>query len=87
DRLRTFNGLDATPLYQPPPLADRIKPRPGGVGTHLLCPTRLEANKRPGLFLDALASMRTPVDAVLAGRGSLADELAASADRLGIRDR
>ena len=87
ERMRTYNGLDAVPLYQPPPLADRIKPRPGGVGTHVLCPTRLEANKRPGLFLDAIASMRTPVDAVLAGRGSLADDLAASAERLGIRDR
>lgn len=86
-RLRTFNGLTATPLYQPPPLADRLRPRASGPGSHVLCPTRLEANKRPGLFLDALASMTTPIDAVLAGKGSLADELAASADRLGLGDR
>lgn len=87
DRLRRFNGLDATPLYQPPPLADRLAPRSGGPGTHVLCPSRLEANKRPGLFLDALASMRTPVDGVLTGTGSLAEELRGSADRLGIADR
>lgn len=88
ERMRRFNGLDATPLYQPPPLADRLAPRPASQpGRHVLCPTRLEANKRPGLFLDALASMARPVDAVLAGKGSLADELAASVDRLGLGGR
>jgi glycosyltransferase involved in cell wall biosynthesis len=87
DRLRAYNGLSATPLYQPPPLADRLRPRPGGRGTHILCPTRLEANKRPGLFLDALASMRATVDGVLTGRGSLADELQGSIERLGLADR
>ena len=87
ERLHRYNGLGATPLYQPPPLADRLKPRLGGVGSHILCPTRLEANKRPGLFLDAVASMRKPVDGILAGKGSLADELQASTDRLGLSDR
>ena len=87
DRLRRYNGLDASPLYQPPPLADRLKPRAGGTGQHILCPTRLEANKRPGLFLDAMASMQRPIDGVLAGKGSLATELAESAERLGLADR
>lgn len=87
ERMRTYNGLTATPLYQPPPLADRLKPRTAGLGEHILCPTRLEANKRPGLFLDAIASMAKPFPAVLAGKGSLATELAESADRLGIADR
>jgi len=86
-RMQQYNGLKATPLYQPPPLADQLKPRTAGVGSHILCPTRLEANKRPGLFLDAMASMGEAVDGVLAGKGSLADELAASAERLGLADR
>jgi len=86
-RMQTYNGLSATPLYQPPPLADRLTPRRAGRGDHILCPTRLEANKRPGLFLDALASMRTPVDAVLAGKGSLAEDLQGSVERLGIAER
>ncbi len=87
DRLRRFNGIDATPLYQPPPNAELLTPRAGGTGSHVLCPTRLEANKRPGLFLEGIAAMRTEVPAVLAGRGSLHDELAADADRLGIAGR
>ena len=87
-RMERYCGLPATALYQPPPLADRLKPRVRGThGTHVLCPTRLEANKRPGLFVDAVASMRTALPAVLAGRGSLSDELAASIARLGLGDR
>jgi glycosyltransferase involved in cell wall biosynthesis len=52
-----------------------------------LCPTRLEANKRPALFLDAMASMEESVDGVLAGKGSLSAELAASTERLGLGAR
>jgi glycosyltransferase involved in cell wall biosynthesis len=87
-RMRTYCGLSAQALYQPPPLADRLKPRTGGrPGSHILCPTRLEANKRPGLFVDAVAAMSLDTPAVLAGRGSLADDLAASVDRLGLGAR
>lgn len=87
ERMHRWCGLDATPLYQPPPLADRLKPRDSGPGDHILCPTRLEGNKRPGMFVDALAAMRNRVPAVLAGRGSLAGDLAAQVDRLGLDGR
>ena len=87
DRMRRWCGLDATPLYQPPPLADQLKPRATGAGDHILCPTRLEGNKRPGMFVDGLAAMRNRVPAVLAGRGSLAGELEAQVDRLGLDGR
>lgn len=88
DRLERYCGLSASALYQPPPLADRLHPRPAGTkGIHVLCATRLEANKRPGLFVDAVASMRTEMPGVLAGRGSLGDDLAASVERLGLGDR
>ncbi|MFN8017728.1 MAG: glycosyltransferase family 4 protein [Acidimicrobiales bacterium] len=87
DRLRRYNGLAATPLYQPPPLAEQLRPRPAGVGGHILCPTRLEANKRPGLFVEGLAAMATKVPGVLAGKGSLDADLRATADRLGLGER
>src|SRR5690606_7037444 len=87
ERMRRWRGLEATTPYQPPPLADRLTPRPGGAGDHVLCPTRLEGNKRPAMFLDGLAAMRNRVPAVLAGRGSLADDLAGQVDRLGLDGR
>ncbi|MCB0978808.1 MAG: glycosyltransferase family 4 protein [Acidimicrobiales bacterium] len=87
DRLRTYCGLDAETLYQPPPLADRLTPRTAGRGDLVLCPTRLEANKRPGLFVEAVAAMRTEVRGVLAGTGSLGPELRARATELGAGDR
>ncbi len=87
-RMHRYCGLDATALYQPPPLADRLAPRASGTpGQHVLCPTRLEANKRPGLFVEGVAAMSRPVPAVLAGRGSLANELAGSVERLGVSGR
>lgn len=86
-RLQRYCGLSADVLYQPPPFADRLVPRASGPGSHILCNTRLEANKRPGLFLDAVASMRSEVPAILAGRGSLATAMEASVERLGIGDR
>ncbi len=75
-RLRRFNGLDAVTLHHPPPLADRLRPRAGGgPGKHVLCVTRLEGNKRPELFIDALAASRSGISGVLAGRGTMADAL------------
>lgn len=87
DRMARWCGLTSTPLYQPPPLADRLGPRRSGPGSHVLCPTRLEANKRPGLFVEAMAAMTSTVPGILAGRGSLAPELAAAVDRLNLGER
>ncbi|MCU1354228.1 MAG: glycosyltransferase, partial [Acidimicrobiales bacterium] len=88
DRLRRFNGLEATPLAHPPPLADLLAPRPAGApGRHVLCATRLEANKRPGLFLEAMAASGSGVPGILAGRGTLATELEEQAARLDLGPR
>ena len=76
-RLARYNGLAATPLYHPPPLAESL--HPGSFGDYVFCPTRLERNKRPGLAVDALAEMASGTRVVLAGRGSLEDELRAAA--------
>lgn len=87
-RLRRFNGLDATPLPHPPPLADRLHARPAGrAGQHVLCATRLEASKRPEMFVDALAASTAGVPGVLAGRGSLAVDLASRVEAHGLGAR
>ena len=85
DRLARFNGLPSTPLHHPPPLHDRIWPGPQG--DYVFCPSRLEANKRPGLLVDAMAHVRPAVRAVLAGMGSLEPALRARVAGLGLADR
>jgi len=87
-RLRRFNGLDAEPLYHPPPFADLLYRRPDGApGRHILCNTRLETNKRPEMFIDAMAASSSGVPGVLAGRGSLAGALRARVEELDLSDR
>ena len=85
DRLARFNGLPSSPLYHPPPLHDRL--HTGTQGDYVFCPSRLESNKRPGLLVDAMASVRPSVRAVLAGRGSLDGALRARLGELGLTDR
>jgi glycosyltransferase involved in cell wall biosynthesis len=85
NRLARYNGLDAVPLYHPPPLADRL--HDGPFGDYVLCPTRLEGNKRPELVVDAMAHVRSGVRGVLAGRGTMAAALAERSAQLGVADR
>jgi glycosyltransferase involved in cell wall biosynthesis len=85
DRLARFNGLVAEPLHLPPPLHDRLTP--GDPGDEVFTVTRLEQNKRPGLLVEAMAHVRSPVRAAVAGRGSAAGGLAAAVERLGLGDR
>ncbi len=85
DRLARYNGLVAEPVYHPAPLFDELHRGPFG-GT-VFCPLRLEGNKRPGLIVEALEHVRSDARVALAGRGSLHDELVATAGRLGVTDR
>jgi glycosyltransferase involved in cell wall biosynthesis len=85
DRLARYNGLVGTPLYHPPPLHERL--HPGEFGNYVFCPTRLAENKRPHLVIEGVAAARTPVRAVVAGRGPLASSLAKMASDLGVGRR
>ena len=84
-RLALYNGLAAEPLYHPPPLHDRL--HTGPLGDYVFCPTRLEHNKRPQVVVEGLAQTTSGARAVLAGRGSLGDELVRRAKDLGVDDR
>lgn len=68
ERLARFCGVESTPLYHPPPLADRL--RPGPFGDYVFGVSRLEANKRPGLMVDAVLAATAGVKGILAGTGS-----------------
>lgn len=87
-RLARYNGITGTPLYHPPPLADRLAPGdrlgPGAPGNEVFCPTRLEHNKRPMLAVEAMAHTRSDATLRLAGQGTLAGDLAARVAELGV---
>jgi len=65
ERLMRYNGIESEPLYHPPPRADRL--RRGEQGDYVFYPSRLEAQKRQEILIEAMAHTRTPVRAVLAG--------------------
>lgn len=85
NRLMSFNGLASVPLYHPPPSAGQLQP--GKYGDYIFLPSRLEVNKRPWLLVEALAKTRTPVRAILCGRGSQEKQVRALAKKLGVEDR
>jgi glycosyltransferase involved in cell wall biosynthesis len=85
DRLARFNGLPGEPLYHPPPLSDLL--HPGEMGDYVFTPTRLETNKRPDRIVEAAAHVTSGVRAVVAGRGTMAEDLQRRVSQLGVGDR
>ena len=84
-RLRHFNGLNADPLYHPPPLADRL--RAGDYGDYVLSVGRLEPIKRIDLALRAMQHVDSPTRLVVVGDGSQREALESLADTLDVSDR
>lgn len=64
-RLRTFNGLDSTPLHIPLNRPDDFKPGP--FGDFVFYPGRFDHTKRQHLLVDALKLTPPPLKAVLVG--------------------
>lgn len=85
DRLARFNGLEGTPLYHPPPLADRLEPGP--FDDYIFCPSRLAENKRADLLVEALAHSTSGIRLVLAGDGPMRPMLEDRARELGVTNR
>jgi glycosyltransferase involved in cell wall biosynthesis len=67
-RLTKFNGVAATALYHPPPLAGRL--HAGRYDDYVLVVGRLESVKRPELAIRAMAHVPSPITLVLVGEGS-----------------
>jgi len=67
ERLLANNHLDSEPLYHPPFAADRLycgEPLP-----YIFFPSRFESAKRQELLVRAMALVKSPVAALLAGQG------------------
>ncbi|MCC7077606.1 MAG: glycosyltransferase family 4 protein [Acidimicrobiia bacterium] len=84
-RLERYNGLDATPLYHPPPLAGEL--HEGPFTPVAFSAMRLEGNKRPELLVEAASHLDRGAHLRIAGRGALHDELVARTRELGVEDR
>jgi glycosyltransferase involved in cell wall biosynthesis len=84
-RLREHNGIESEPLYHPPPRAETL--RAGETGDYVFFPSRLEAQKRQSLLIEAMQHVSTPVRAVFAGGGSALEDLRALVRRLGVGER
>jgi glycosyltransferase involved in cell wall biosynthesis len=84
-RLRRFNGLDATPIYHPPRLADRL--RPGPADDYVLCVGRLESVKRADLAVRAMRHVDRPLRLVVVGDGTQRANTERLAAGLGLTDR
>ena len=65
ERLKHYNNLDSETLYHPPPLAEHL--RPGEQGDYVFYPSRLEAQKRQELIIEAMRFVQTPIKLILAG--------------------
>lgn len=85
DRLARFNGLAATPLYHPPPLADRLGP--GEFGDYVFAIQRFDQNKRPGMIADGLSRCSNRVRGISAGRGELLEQVRQRARELRVEAR
>jgi glycosyltransferase involved in cell wall biosynthesis len=84
-RLQTFNDLDSTPLYHPPPRFDEF--RVGASENYILSVGRLESIKRVEPLVRAMAHTETDLRCVICGTGPEEEALRALASKLGIEDR
>lgn len=85
DRLQRYCGVQAMPLYAPPPLHDRL--HGGPFGDYLFFVGRLDPIKRIDLTIRALAETRSPVRLKIAGRGPAGEPLRELVETLGLADR
>ena len=84
-RLSRYNNIESEPLYHPPPRAERLVS--GDAGDYVFYPSRVEAQKRQALLVEAMRHTKTNVRAVVAGSGPALEECRALAKRHGVAER
>jgi glycosyltransferase involved in cell wall biosynthesis len=84
-RLNKFNGVDAIPLYHPPPLVGSL--HEGTSADYVLVVSRLEPDKRPDLAIRAMAHAAATIRLVVVGDGSERQQLQRLAADLGVANR
>lgn len=85
ERLHAYTGLEATPLYHPPPAPAQFYT--GEVLDYVYVPSRLERLKRQDLVIAAARYVRSPVAFVISGDGGQTRTYQAMIDEAGVADR
>lgn len=86
NRLWTFNQIDSTPLYHPPPLAKEVYC--GASEPYIFFPSRLEPTlKRQPLLIEAMRFVKSPVVALIAGKGRQESKLQDLVAKFGLEHR
>ena len=85
DRLQRYNGLRATPVYQPPPRAERYHCE--SYGDYVFTVSRQDPQKRNDLLIRAMPYTRSGIRAVIGGTGPVLEANKALAVELGVADR
>lgn len=89
DRLQRYCGIEAEPLYHPPPHAERYRCAEAA-DPYLFFPSRLNRAKRQELVLEALTVTRHPVEVRFAGAAdepAYPEQLRRLAERLEVTHR
>ena len=84
-RLARDCGIDAPPLYHPPPSAEGIWS--AEAQPVIFAPSRIEELKRQLLLIEAFAHVRSPVTAVLTGEGTMREACERRIAELGLGGR
>lgn len=85
DRLKKTTGFDGHCLHHPPPLAGRT--RRGEAEDFVFTVSRLDRTKRIELLVEAMAHVRPPLRAIIAGDGPERGALERRAAELGLGER
>lgn len=88
-RLQDFCGIEAQPLYHPPPGAEAFRCA-RDAGDYLFFPSRISASKRQSLIVEALAATKFPVKVRFAGVADSAEygkSIMSLAQRLRVEER
>lgn len=85
ERLQRYNGLSSEAVYHPPRNAELF--HCGESLPYIFAPSRLEPLKRQMLLIEAMAHVRGPLKAIIAGVGGAEPQLRARIEELGLGDR
>jgi glycosyltransferase involved in cell wall biosynthesis len=82
ERLEKYNGVSSTAVYHPPFSPELLHCNQSL--PYIFSPSRLEPLKRQMLLVEAMAKVRSPVVAIIAGEGGAQDALMKKISELGL---